>query len=462
VKLAIPTLAIAAVAAIIFVLGGGWSFAQANEVTYLSEADVRVQESDPDGNYALRGLWTDGTTSDRKESYVRFRVSGDLTEEALKSAKLRVHAYEGTDDGPAIYQTTNDWSEGGITWANRPPTVGPEIDDAGGVAKGSWVEYDVSGLVDGDGTYSFILRSGSADLAKFDAWEGRYQPELVLNIEGDPVLVGAGDIASGETDEDAATARLIRDIPGTVFAVGDVVYESGSIEDFERYYHPTWGTEKARTKPSPGNHEYVGGDPKQYGRGYFDYFGAVAAEDNGGSYSYNLGEWHVVSLNTGQCYGEKEGDGSFPNCGPGDPMIEWLERDLAANDARCTLAYFHHARWSSGIEHGNEPGYTKAIWNTLYEHRADVAVSGHDHDYERFAPQDTEGNLDEERGIRQFVVGTGGRSLREFGKTKANSEVHSYNTYGVIKFTLHPDGYDWEFMPVEGGAFKDAGSDQCH
>jgi hypothetical protein len=462
VKLAIPTLAVAVVAAIIFVLGAGRFFAQTNEVTYLSEADVRVQESNPDGNYAHRGLWTDGTTSDRKESYLRFRVSGGLTEGTLKSAKVRVYAYEGTENGPAIYQTTNDWSEGGITWVNRPPTVGPEIDDAGMVAKGSWVEYDVSGLVDGDGTYSFVLQPGSADLAKFDAWEGFHQPELVLNMEGDPVLVGAGDIASGESDGDTATARLIREIPGTVFAVGDVIYESGSIEDFERYYEPTWSTEKARTKPSPGNHEYVGGDPQQYGRGYFDYFGAVAAEDNGGSYSYDLGEWHIVSLNTGQCYGEEEPDGTIPNCGPGDPMIEWLERDLAANDAQCTLAYFHHPRWSSGIEHGNEPNYTKAIWDTLYEYRADVAVSAHDHDYERFAPQDTEGNVDEERGIRQFVVGTGGRSLREFGKIKANSEVHSYDTYGVIKFTLHPDGYDWEFVPVEQGAFTDAGSDQCN
>jgi hypothetical protein len=438
----------------------GLAFAQTDDVSYLTEADTRVQESNPDVNYAHRGLWTDGTTSDRKESYLRFRVSG-VSEGSLKSARLRVHSYEGTQDGPALYQTTDEWSEKGLTWANRPATIGPKIDDAGGVAKGSWVEYDVSGVVEGDGTYSFVLRSDSAGLAKFDAWEGFHQPELVVAVEGDPILVGAGDIASGENNNDSATAALIRETPGTVFTVGDVVYESGSLWEFENYYGPTWGTEKARTKPSPGNHEYVGGDPKQYGAGYFDYFGAVAAKANGGSYSYDLGEWHIVSLNTGQCYEEKEVDGSLPGCSPGDPMIEWLKRDLA-NDARCTLAYFHHPRYSSGVEHGSDPAHTKAIWDALYADNAEVVVSGHDHSYERFAPQDPEGNLDEERGIRQFVVGTGGRSLRGFGEIEANSEVHNSDTYGVIKFTLHPDSYDWEFVPVEAGAFQDTGTGQCN
>ena len=380
----------------------------------------------------------------------------------VESAKLRVYSYDGTEDGPAVYETTDDWSEYRITWANRPPTVGPEIDDAGPVTRGSWVEYDVSGVVDGDGTYSFVLRSASADIAKFDAWEGSHQPELVVSVEGDPIIVGAGDIASGETKGDASTAELLDTIPGTVFTVGDDAYESGSIEDFQSYYEPSWGRHQARTKPSTGNHEYVGGDPQQYGRGYFDYFGAVAAEDNGGSYSYNLGEWHIVSLNTGQCYGSPEADGSIPNCGPGDPMIEWLKRDLATNGAQCTLAYFHHPRWSSGIEHGSEPSYTKAIWDTLYADNAEVVVSGHDHDYERFAPQDLEGNLDEERGIRQFVVGTGGRSLRDFGEVEANSKVRNSETYGVIKVTLHSGSYDWEFIPIDEGAFTDAGSDRCH
>ena len=461
-RLVVMFLAIAAVAAAVLALRARLDPAPGNEVTYLSEADVRVQESAPGSNYAGRGLWTGGATGFRMESYLRFRVSG-VKGGTIEGAKLRVRSYEGTQDGPALYEATDGWSEQGLTWANRPASVGPQLGDAGALDPGSWVEYDVSGVVTGEGVYSFMLRSGpTPETSKFDAWEGAYQPELVLRVEGDPVLVGAGDIASGENDAVEDTAELVRDTPGTVFAVGDVVYESGSAEDFGRYYDPTWGTEKARTKPSPGNHEYVGGGPQQFGDGYFEYFGAVAAKENGGSYSYDLGEWHVVSLNTGQCYGAKEPDGSYPRCGAGDPMIEWLKSDLAASGARCTLAYFHHPRWSSGIEHGNDPASAKAIWDTLYEHGADVAVSGHDHDYERFAPQDDQGNRDEDGGVRQFVVGTGGRSLRGFGEIEANSEVRSSEAYGVIKFTLRPDGYDWKFLPLEGGVqFTDSGSDRC-
>lgn len=461
-KLAVPALVIS-VAVAAAVLAFAWPFdspARANEVGYLTEVDLRVEESNPGENFAGRGLWTGGSASNRKESYLRFRLGA--VGEGVRSAKLRVYAYDGTADAPAVFETADGWSEYGTTWSNRPRVVGPEIDDAGAVASGSWVEYDVSAVVDGGGTYSFSLRSGSADLAKFDAWEGHHQPELVVALGDDPVLVGAGDMASGENDSVEGTADLLDNIAGTVFTVGDNVYESGSTEDFANYYEPTWGRHRARTKPSPGNHEYVGGDPQQFGAGYFEYFGAVAAEDAGGYYSYDLGGWHVISLNTGHCYGDPEADGSLPRCGPGDPMIDWLERDLAANEARCTLAYFHHPRWSSGVEHGNDPASAGAIWDALYAGGVEVAVSGHDHSYERFAPQDAEGNRDEGGGVRQFVVGTGGRSLRGFGEIEENSEVRSSAVYGVIKFTLKPRGYEWEFVPVEDEGFTDAGSDSCH
>lgn len=457
--MAVAALTMAAVTAAIYTLGGGPWFAPTNNVTYLTEADIRVQEADPDGSYAERGLWTDGSASDRKESHLRFKLNAIGGK--VESAKLRLYAYDGTKDGPAVFATADDWSEHGLTWANRPAAVGMKIDDVGAVTPG-WVEYDVSGVVDGGGTYTFVLRSDSADLAKFDAWEGFHQPELVVTLEGDPVLVGAGDMASGENPSVEDTANLLDNIAGTVFTFGDNAYESGSIEDFERYYEPTWGRHRARTKPSPGNHEYVGGTAQQFGAGYFDYFGAVAAEGNGGYYSYDLGEWHVVSLNTGQCYGDLEVDGTLPRCGPGDPMIEWLKRDLAASDAQCTLAYFHHPRWSSGVEHGSDPASAKAIWDALYAGNADVVVSGHDHDYERFAPQDAQGEPDDERGVRQFVVGTGGRSLRGFGEIEANSEVRSSAAYGVIKFVLKSGSYDWKFVPVDGERFTDAGSDRCH
>lgn len=248
--------------------------------------------------------------------------------------------------------------------------------------------------------------------------------------QDDPVLVGAGDIADGVSDNDEATAALIRGIPSTVFTVRDNAYGSPSEAPFEIYYDPTWGTEKDRTKPTPGNHEYkygrtAGGDGA---KDYFDYFGEVAAEDNGGFYSYELGDWHVIALNTGQCYGAPEPDGSRPRCRPRDPMLAWLESDLQANQKRCTLAYFHRPLFSSGGPLQGNPGQARAIWDLLYSHDADLVVNGHEHQYERFAPQDPEGVADSARGIREFVVGTGGRQLNEFKTTAANSEARNSDT----------------------------------
>ena len=269
--------------------------------------------------------------------------------------------------------------------------------------------------------------------------------------------MGAGDIATGGSATEA-TAKLVRSIPGTVFTAGDNVYESGTYEEFLNKYQPTWGTEKARTRPSVGNHEY--GTPGA--SGYFDYFGAAAHEENAGSYSYDLGSWHIVALNTGQCSGAPEADGSIPLCGPGDPMITWLHNDLAAHTNQCTLAYWHHPRFSSGQEHGNDFARTTAIWNELYAANADLVLNGHDHDYERFAPQNPSGTADSARGIREFVVGTGGTGLRPFEMIKPNSEARNSDTHGVLKLTLNSTSYDWQFVPVAGKTFTDLGTTNCH
>src|SRR5215212_10633096 len=154
----------------------------------------------------------------------------------------------------------------------------------------------------------------------------------------DVSVLAAGDIASGSNANDEATAKVLRAHAGMpILPLGDDAYDGGSSSEFSNYYAPTWGTEKARTKPVPGNHEYVGGTTKQYGAGYFNYFGAAAHQENAGSYSYDLGAWHVIALNTGQCHGTLEADGSSPRCGPGDAMITWLHDDLAAHtNAQCT------------------------------------------------------------------------------------------------------------------------------
>jgi hypothetical protein len=266
-----------------------------------------------------------------------------------------------------------------------------------------------------------------------------------------PVVVAAGDIADCRTEGDEATARLVGGIDGsTVLTLGDNAYPQGTAEDFDGCHAPTWGRFKNRTKPVPGNREYY----TQEAAGYFDYFGEAAGEPGRGYYSYDLGEWHLVALNS-NC--EKVG-----GCGASSPQLRWLEADLAANkDKRCTLAYMHHPRFSSGEELGNTP-WVKPLWEALYEGGAEVVLSANEHNYERFAPQNPGGRADPQRGIRGFVVGTGGRVHYPIVDPIANSEVHNDETYGVLKLTLRPEGYEWRFVPVEGETFTDSGSARCH
>ncbi|HKA56274.1 MAG TPA: metallophosphoesterase [Candidatus Binatia bacterium] len=262
--------------------------------------------------------------------------------------------------------------------------------------------------------------------------------------EGDPVLVGAGDIADCDTPGAAATAALLDDIPGTVFTAGDNVYPDGTTDEFRACYAPTWGRHLARTRPSPGNHEYHSAGA----RPYYAYFGAGAGEPGRGYYSYDLGGWHIVALNSNL---REDAEAA---------QEQWLREDLAAHKVPCTLAYWHHPLFSSGSGHGGDPRL-RPLWQILAEFAADVVINGHDHDYERFAPQTPDGRADAAHGIREFVVGTGGAVLGIFGLPHANSEVRKSGTWGVLKLTLHPTGYDWEFIPAAGGTFHDAGSAAC-
>jgi acid phosphatase type 7 len=268
------------------------------------------------------------------------------------------------------------------------------------------------------------------------------------------VLVGAGDIASCKNPEGArATAKLIEQIPGTVFAAGDLAYESGSATDFKNCYDPAWGRFKDRTKPALGNHEYV--EPTAHA--YFEYWGAQAGPAGKGYYSYDLGAWHIVALNT-NCYAKDLG-----GCGKGSPQEMWLKEDLANHSNACIIAYGHHALFSSGVfkKHAVHPEL-KQLWQDLYAAHADLVLAGHEHSYERFAAQDPDGNPDTEHGIREIVVGTGGRSHDLLGFATPNSEVRDWQTFGVLKLTLAPGKYTWEFIPEEGTTFRDSGSGVCH
>jgi acid phosphatase type 7 len=263
------------------------------------------------------------------------------------------------------------------------------------------------------------------------------------------VLVGAGDIADCKDLSGAeATAKLVEQIPGTVMVPGDLAYPDGSKENFE-CYDKTWGRVKSRTRPSPGNHEFhaAGATP------YFDYFGSAAGDAKKGYYSYELGSWHIIALNS-EC-------DDVGGCDAGSRQEKWLRADLAAHPVACTLAYWHKPLFSSGGAHGNDPEI-KPLWQALYDANADVVVNGHDHDYERFAPQTPEAVADRARGIREFVVGTGGKSHRPFGPTKPNSELRDATAFGVLKLTLKANSYDWQFIPEAGKTFTDSGSGTCH
>jgi 3',5'-cyclic AMP phosphodiesterase CpdA len=274
--------------------------------------------------------------------------------------------------------------------------------------------------------------------------------------DGAVTVYAAGDIArcpyhdaaySGAAQTAATVAAgLAHDPRAVVLAIGDLTYPRGAASEFRDCYTPTWGRFKDRTYPAPGNHEYytAGAAP------YFDYFGARAAH---GYYSFALGSWHVVSL-----------DSNLPAAGLA-AQLDWLRADLASHPARCTLAFWHHPLYSSG-GHGSQPAM-RAAWQLLYDAGAELVLSGHDHDYERFAPQDADGHVDEARGLRQFVVGTGGAYPTPFLLTVAHSAMRDSSRQGVLRLRLRDGGYDWAFLEsvritTLGVAEPDRGSAVCH
>lgn len=270
------------------------------------------------------------------------------------------------------------------------------------------------------------------------------------------ILVGAGDVASCKALEGAQeTAKLIEQIPGEVFVAGDLAYEKGTAEEFANCYGTTWGKFKSRTHPVPGNHEFSGPNP---GKAYFDYWGAQAGPRAKGYYSFDLGVWHVIALNTNCSNLVSDG------CSKDSAEELWLKQDLASHTSSCIIAFGHHALYSSGVlkKHAIHPEL-RPFWQDLYEAHADLMLVGHEHSYERFAPQDPYGNADPKNGIREIVVGTGGRSHDPLGFPIHNSETRNADSFGVLKLTLWPGKYYWEFIPVDSvHGFRDSGEGVCH
>ncbi len=263
---------------------------------------------------------------------------------------------------------------------------------------------------------------------------------------GEAIFIGAGDIAGCNSNyKDEATAALIAQYPtATVYTVGDNAYPDGAAADYSQCYASSWGQFKGRTRPAPGNHEYhqAGATP------YFNYFGASAGPAGRGYYSYDLGSWHIISLN------------SEVDVGATGAQATWLKQDLAAHPTTCTLAYWHQPLFTSSSMHAGATAMAP-LFTILYDAGAEIVLSGHNHQYERFAPQKADGTRDDARGIREFVVGSGGAELYDFTTAKPNSQAR-YKGFGVMKFTLKAGSYTWEFLPIAGTSFTDAGSGSCH
>jgi alkaline phosphatase len=276
------------------------------------------------------------------------------------------------------------------------------------------------------------------------------EPSPTVSPEADEeeaILIAAGDIASCDRDTDQLTAALVAELDetGTVATLGDQVYPSGTDETFTNCYHPAWGGFLDRTRPAVGNHDLEADG----GAAYFRYFGDRAGVPGEGWYSFDLGDWHVVALNS-NC--------ELVACGPGSPQHDWLVADLATHPSGCTLAYAHHPRFSSG-PHGDYPPMAP-LWDALHQPGADLILAGHDHLYERFAPQLPSGEPDA-FGIRQITAGTGGYDLYQAVRVAPNSEVLIDDAHGVLELTLNATGYDWRFLTIDG-AEADAGSGTCH
>lgn len=421
--------------------------------TFTASSDAQVDEADPNTNYGKSTtLEVDGNPGAHIESYIFFAVTG--LRGPVFSAKLRLYSIDnGSRNGPVVYRTGTSWTETNIIWNNRPDPTTPALGNMGSVDAYDWVEYDVSSYVTGSGTYSFVIVADSDDGLVFASRESANPPRLVVTTSFDstpvatptqaesefPILVGAGDISMCNSVNDDLTARLLDDMPGTVFTTGDNVYTSGTDTEFANCYDPAWGRHKSRTKPVPGNHDYN----TPGATGYFEYFDNIDPY-----YAYDLGSWRVYALN------------SEISVTANSEQIRWLKADLAENPSQCVLAYWHKPRWSSGEHHGSHEE-VQVLWEMLYDAGAELVINGHEHNYERFAPMNASGMIISQ-GLREFVVGTGGAGLYGFSLIHPASQVHDSSAHGVLKLTLKPAGYDWEFVPVAGKTFTDSGSANCH
>lgn len=450
-------------------------------VSFAPVADAHVRAAEPDRNFGTSSLRTDG--SPIINSYLKFDVQG-LSGTPSK-ATLRIYASSANSVGFAVAGVANtSWQEGTITWSNAP-AIGATVRQTGAIAAGTWVEVDVTSLIKGNGLVTLAMTSSSPTATAFVSRESSVVPPVLVvqtgsggpaptpiatpsptptlpPSSGDPVVVvAAGDIAcdpasSSWNNNDGAnsscrykyTAQVAKSLnPDDVLVLGDNQYEDGNLANYLKSYDPTWGQMKAITHPIPGNHEYI----ISGAAGYYDYFGAAAGDRTKGYYSFDLGNgWIALAVNS-TC-------SAAGGCGVRSPQYSYFKGVMEANAGKHFLVYAHHPYWSTGKYNNCCDASLRDLMTLFYANGAEISLAGHDHSYQRFAPQTPDDKIDP-NGIRHFVVGTGGRNLQDADANKAtnNWEFTSETNHGVLKLSLYPDRYEWAFV-TETGTVIDSGS----
>ncbi|MFN2471263.1 MAG: DNRLRE domain-containing protein [Gaiellaceae bacterium] len=460
----------AAIVAALVCLGGSVSAAarpvgMSATVTVRAAADATISKAAPRANYGReRSLIVSGSPVLR--SYLRFTIpNGTRT----VGAKLRLFVLRGGGI-LTVRPASARWNERSVTFARAARTGLPAV-RVRVPSRGGWLTVNAGRLVRSRIVSLALTTTSRRSMVLASRETNARAPQLVLQLEPPPPteppppsIAAAGNIAcdpaspsfngGAGTDTECGMRRtsdlLVNAGLAAVLTMGDNQYPCGELEKFMTAFDPTWGRVKPLIRPALGNHD-LECDFSGRARGYFSYFGAAAGEPGKGWYSFDIGAWHLIALMS-EC-------AAVGGCGPASPQGQWLAADLAAHRNRCTLAYWHYPRFASGIQ-GNQ-ALVSPFWDALYAAGADVILNAHEHHYERFAPQNPAGQVDLLRGIREFIVGTGGRELHGFDTFAANSEVRLNTSWGVLKLTLRPTSYDWRFVPVAGGTAADSGSASC-